>query len=378
MKSGGVEKHVEELATRLANRGHEVFVYARNNYSDKNIDFYKGVHVIHLSSVPTKHLDTITHTFLATIHALFQGYDVIHFQAIGPSSLSFIARIFQRSAAVVATHHCQDYYHKKWGGFARACLRLGEFIAVIFPHRTIAVSKNLGAYVKTTFKKDATVITNGADVFPVKETGYLQKWNLQKGGYIIYVGPFIRHEGVHYLIEAFKNLEDKHLTRGKKLVIIGDGFHTDDYTRELKDTARGRENIIFTGSLSGAELQQLFSHTYLFVQPSESEGLSMALLEAMGYGRAILASDIKENREPLNDETAVFFRSGSAEDLEEKMVFLINSPALAKDMGEVARKKAQAEYSWDSIVAQTEDLYEDILACKRKIISKQELHEKSV
>jgi glycosyltransferase involved in cell wall biosynthesis len=172
---------------------------------------------------------------------------------------------------------------------------------------------------------------------------------------------------VHYLIEAFKNLEDKHLSRGKKLVIIGDGFHTDDYVKELKDMARGRENIIFTGSLSGEPLEQLFSHTYLFVQPSESEGLSLALLEAMGYGRPILSSDIKENMEPLNDETAVFFQSGNVADLEAKMAIIINNPEAAKIMGENARVKAEREYSWDRIATQIENVYIDTLTNKKNV-----------
>jgi glycosyltransferase involved in cell wall biosynthesis len=360
----------------LAKKGHKVFVYARNNYSDKNIDRYKDINIIHLPSISAKNFDAISHTFLATVHALFQDYDIVHYQAIGPSSLSFIMRLLKRKTAIIATHHCQDYFHKKWGMFAKAYLKFGEYVTVKFPDKTIAVSENLGKYIKTRFKKDAAIITNGVEVFPVKETVYLQKWNLQKGGYILSVGRFIRHKGIHFLIEAFKTLEDKHLTRGKKLVIVGDGFHTDDYVKELKDTARGRENIIFTGSLVGEELTQLFSHTYLFVQPSESEGLSLALLEAMGYGRAIISSDIKENMEPLNDETAVFFKSGSAQDLEEKMVFLINNPIIAKSIGEAAMQKAQKEYSWDTIVDQIENVYIDTLAKKNN--PKAKLYEKNI
>src|SRR4030042_6607900 len=90
---GGVEKHVEEIATRMAKSDHEVFVYARHNYTDKNFKEYKGVKLIHLPNIPTKHLDAISHTFLATLHALFQKYDIIHYQAIGPTSLSWIVKL---------------------------------------------------------------------------------------------------------------------------------------------------------------------------------------------------------------------------------------------------------------------------------------------
>ncbi len=375
-KSGGVERHVEELAVRMVKKGHEVFVYARNNYSNKDVKEYRGVKIIFLPSIPTKNLDAISHTFFATMHSLFQNYDVVHYQAIGPSSLSFIIRLFKRKTVVIATHHCQDYFHQKWGGFARAYLKFGEYAAVNFTDKVIAVSKNLGVYIKTKFKKDAEVITNGVEVFPSQKTEYLKKWNLQRGGYILYVGRFIRHKGVHYLIEAFKNLEDKHLIRGKKLVIVGDGFHTDDYVKELKDTARGRENIIFTGVLNGEELTQLFSHAYLFVQPSESEGLSFSLLEAMGHGKAILSSDIPENKEPLNEATAIFFKSGDAQDLEEKMVTIINNPDVARAMGEAAKEKAEKEYSWDTITDQIENVYKTALIKKIRFNFKAKIHEK--
>jgi glycosyltransferase involved in cell wall biosynthesis len=361
-KSGGVEKHVEEISIRLAKKGHEVFVYARKNYTDEKIKEYKGVKIIRLPSISTKNLDAISHTFFATIHALFKGYDIIHYHSIGPSSLSIVPKIFKRKSLIIATHHCQDYYHQKWGLFAKAYLKMGEYIISKVPDKTIAVSKILSDYIWEKFKKRAINIPNGMSVFPVEKYNKLEKWNLQKKGYILYVGRLIRHKGVHFLIKAFIRLEDKHLTRGKKLVIVGDGFYTDDYVKELKEMAQGRENIIFTGNQNGEYLDQLFSHAYLFVHPSQSEGLSLALLEAMGYGKAILSSDIKENMQVLNDEISSSFKSGDAFDLEKKLVCLINDPVLVKKMGKKGMVKAQNEYSWDNIAEKIEIVYSDMLS----------------
>ncbi len=366
-KSGGVEKHVEEMAIRMAKKGHTVFVYARNNYINPKLKKYKGVNIITLPSIPTKNLDAISHTFLATGHALFQKYDLIHYHSIGPSSLLFIIKLLKRKTVVIATYHCQDYFHKKWSILAKAYLKLGEYIMVNFSDKIIVVSKNLKEYIKNKYHKNSTVVTNGMNVFPAKKSHYLKKWGLRESNYIVYIGRLIRHKGVHYLIEAFKRLENDHLTRGKKLVIIGDGFYTDDYVEDLHNLARGRENIIFTGNLVGEELRQLFSYNYIFVQPSESEGLSLALLEAMGYGNAIICSDIKENKEPLNEETALFFCSKNDVDLEKKLVYLINNPILAKEMGKKSQLKAQKEYSWEAKANQLEDIYQDILLAKKKI-----------
>lgn len=370
-KLGGVEKYTEEVASRMAKLGHEVFVYARNNYTDKSIREYKGTKLIHLPSISSKNLDAISHTFFATVHAIFQNYDIIHYHSIGPTSLSFLIRIFCPRTVVISTFQCQDYMHKKWGAFARLYLRVSEYITCKVPHRTIVISKILARYAMEKYKAKTILIPNGAEIRNVPSSVYLKKWNLQRGSYIVYIGRLIRHKGVHYLINAFKSLEDQHLTRGKKLVIVGDGFHTDDYVKELKDASRGRSNIIFTGSLSGEALDEVFSHAYLFVQPSESEGLSLALLEAMGHGKAILSSDIQENMEPLNEEVALFFRSGNELDLEHKLVALINDPLWVKEMGENGKIKARREFSWDTIVRQIEQVYEDVLKQKKiKLFSK--------
>lgn len=377
-KFGGVERHVEEISARLAKKGHEVFVYARNNYTPENVIEHRGVKIIRLPSISTKNLDAISHTFLATIHAIFQDYDVIHYQAIGPSSLSFLIKLFKRKTVLIATHHCQDYYHQKWSFFARAYLRVSEYIVSVVPDKTIAVSDILGNYIWKKFKKRAVVIPNGMDVAPVEGYEYLKKWNLQKGSYILNVGRLIRHKGVHYLIQAFKNLEDKHLTREKKLVIVGDGFHTDDYVKELRDLARGRENIIFTGNQIGDSLSQIFSHAYFFVHPSESEGLSLTLLEAMGYGKAILSSDIEENQEVLNSSVSFAFRSKDIADMEEKLVYMINNPLLIKKMGKKGMSKAQKEYSWDKITDQIETVYQDIIFQKQQNKFKIKSHARNI
>ena len=361
---GGVEKHVEELSTRLAKQGHEVFVYVRNNYTDKRIKKYKGVKLIHLPSISNKNLDTISHTFLATLHAIFRRYDVIHYQAIGPSSLSFLIRIFKPFTSLVATFHCQDYYHQKWGWFAGVYLRFGEYITCKIPHKTIVISNILKNYVKKYYEKDAIVIPNGAEANPTKKDQALKIWNLKKKNYIISVSRLIRHKGIHYLIEAFKQLEDiNKIPNNFKLVIVGDGFHTDDYVNYLKKISVGRKNIIFTGSQTSSNLEQLFSHAYLFVQPSESEGLSLSLLEAMGYGIAPLVSDIPENLDPIG-ECGFSFENKNVADLRDKIVYLLVKPEEVEKIGLLAKEKAEKQYSWDSIARKTAQVYEELISKK--------------
>ncbi len=363
---GGVEKHTEELAVRIARAGHQVFVYARNNYIDKNLKKYKGVNIIHLPTISTKNLDAISHTFLATLHALFHNYDVIHYQSIGPSSLLWIVKWLKRKTAVVSTFHCQDYYHQKWGFLARAYLRIGEWVSCKVPDRTIVVSRVLGNYAKEKYGIEAEVIPNGSPIkdFPVGSEK-LAIWNLKEKKYILSVSRLVKHKGIHYLIEAFKQLEDTNkVPNNFKLVIAGDGFHTDDYVKYLKTISQGRENIIFTGNQTGKNLEQIFANSYVFVQPSEAEGLSLALLEAMGYGLPVLVSDIKENLEAIED-TGYTFRCKNVDDLRDKLAYIINRPEEAKKMGENSRRRVTEKFSWDSIAQKTLKVYADILKAKK-------------
>ena len=69
-RAGGVEIHVEEIASRLACYGENVTVYCRESYCEEKYDKYKGINIKYIPSINTKHLDAITYTFLATIDAI--------------------------------------------------------------------------------------------------------------------------------------------------------------------------------------------------------------------------------------------------------------------------------------------------------------------
>jgi glycosyltransferase involved in cell wall biosynthesis len=363
-RAGGVEKHVEEMAVRMAKAGHDVFVYVRNNYTDQKLSEYRGVNLIHLPSIGTKNLDAISHTFLASVHALFQKYDVVHYQAIGPSSLAWITKWFNRRAVLVSTFHCQDYFHQKWGWFAQKYLQLGEYVSCMLPERTIVVSKSLVKYVKDKYQKDVEFIPNGAAVHFNDGNKVLERWGLRDKKYILNQGRLIRHKGVQYLIEAFKKLEDTaKVPNNFKLVIVGDGFHTDEYVQYLHKISEGRKSIVFTGIQNNGSMEQLFSHAYAFVQPSESEGLSISLLEAMGYGLCPLVSNIPENLEATKG-IGFSFRSKDADDLGEKLAYILNQPLEVEEAGKNAKTMVEREYSWDSIVEKTLNLYEELMLKK--------------
>ncbi len=368
--SGGVERHVEELATRLVKEGHEVFVYNRNYFTPKALNEYQGVKLIHLPSIKTKHLDAISHTLLASLDVLFRDADIIHYHAIGPSMLLWIPKLLKRSAKIISTFHSDDRKHKKWGAFARKFLGLGAYISVKWSDKCIAVSQYQSQYHGQEFNGELEYIPNGVpQAVKIMPQIITKRWGLVGNDYIVAVSRLVRHKGIHYLIKAYSALKNT----GKKLVIVGDANFTEDYVQYLKDLAEGNPNIIFTGNQTGKALAELYSNAYLFVQPSEAEGLSIALLEAMSYGKGVLVSDIAPNREAVAD-LGLTFATKSITDLSQKLQYLLDHPEVVAEMGDKLQYRAETEYNWDNIVKKTIELYRSVLG-EQKAVGKMKVRE---
>ena len=351
--SGGVEKHVEDLAPCLVKQGHEVFVYTRFNYTSRKLKEYKGVKLIGLPTLPTKHGDAITHTFLVCLHLFFQRkVDVVHFHSIGPSFWIWLARILKPKTLIVATFHSRCYHHRKWGRLARLSLKTGERMCVRYADKLVVVSRILKEYVKETYNREAYYIPNGVLTPSVLDVdGIRAEWGLEGKDYFLSVSRLVRHKGIHHLIRAFKELETD-----KKLIIAGGGANTDDYVQELKELAQEDDRIMLVGSQSGKLLGELYSNAFAFVQASEAEGLSIALLESMSYGLPVIASNIKENREAL-DDGGLFFENKDHRNLKDKMEYALKDQEALKRSGDKNKTRATTHYNWDNIVNDLEQVY---------------------
>lgn len=363
---GGIEHHVEQIAVRLAKKGHEVYVYCRPWYQkiclphSPFLTKYEEVYLIHQPSWHTKNLDSISATFLNTFDVMTKKADIIHYHGIGPSSLLFLPRFFKLKTKVVATFHCKDYEHQKWSAFARAYLKFGEKVCVSVPHGTIAVSKTIQDYVQKAYHKEIVYIPNGVPIYKPKRIKLIKDWGLEKGKYLLTVARLVKHKNIHYLIKAYQKLYPTVNSLHPKLVIVGgpaDG--SGQYEELLKNLAHERSDIVFTGYQTGETLAELFSNAYLYVHPSASEGLPIAVLEAMSYGKCVLVSDIPENLEPVSD-FGFSFKVGSIQDLSDKLEKLIHKPQLLALTGEKAKQHVKKDYNWNDIVAKTDEFYENL------------------
>ena len=358
-RSGGIERHVEELSAELVSRGHEVLVFCRSWYVWPIRD-HRGVHAIKTWSLPSKHLDAITHTFTSIIRASREKVDVFHFHGVGPALLSWLPKLLRPSAKVVVTFHCIDRHHQKWNFFARTMLYLGERLACTIPDATISVSRTLETYCRLSYGVSTKYIPNGTQILlEDSDPNLIKPFDLEPGAYLMMCARLVRHKGAHTLIQAWRKLKNDHpeVIGDMKLAIVGGSAFTDSYVSELQRLAKNEPSIVLTGNQSGETLHSLFSHSNATVHPSESEGLPIAVLEAMGYGKCVLSSDIPENLE-LTKDHGVTFKTGSVKDLAEKMKMLLENPDLVRTVGTEARTHIAKHYDWKDIAETTDYLYE--------------------
>jgi glycosyltransferase involved in cell wall biosynthesis len=343
----GIENFTEEVGWRLAARGHQVTVYVRP-YVDVR-DEHRGVRIRHLPSVHTKHLDALSHTFLASLDTLFTDLDIVHYHALGPSVFSFLPRL--RGLKTIAQVHGLDWQRAKWSSFASACLRAGERSAIYFPHRTIAISVALKRYLEAKYRRPIDYLPTGVNSYDHREAREIRKWGLEPESYILFLSRLVPEKGCHYLIDAYERL-----ATDKRLVIAGPAVGETAYCETLKRPAN--PNIIFTGGVGGTVLEELFSNAYVYVVPSEVEGLSHALLQGLSHGRCVLASDIEANVEALGG-CGVTFRSRDVAHLTATLQGLLNDPGFVRDCAAGARARVRQSYSWESVVDRLEAIYAD-------------------
>ena len=348
-REGGVEIHVEQIAVRLAAMGHDVTAYNRVKKGVPLLHKYKGVRIINVPTISTKNLDAVIYSFFATIHALFEHYDVIHYHAIGPSVMLFIPHLL--GIKTVATVHGLNWKSSKWGSFAKWYMKLGEKIVAKDADGVIVLSANMQDYFTKMYRRTTQFIPNGINAPIIRETRIIRnEYGLEQGSYILFLGRIVPEKGVHYLLNAFSKVKTE-----KKLVIAGEGTFTDDYVGKIKKMAANDQRVIMTGFVQGEKLEELYSNTCLYVLPSDSEGMPIGLLEAMSYGCSCLVSDIPENREVIG-EAGYTFAKGNSDDLEVKLTSILQNTTI-NAVGEKAKESVLKAYNWDDSVKRIVDIY---------------------
>lgn len=352
-REGGVEIVVEELSTRMVQKGHQVTCFNRRGhhisgkrFDTRNLKQYKGVRIKSVFTVNVKGLAAMSSSFFAALEAALGKYDVVHFHAEGPCAMVWLPKLFGKRC--VATIHGIDWARTKWQGFAKKYIKFGEKMAVKYADEIIVLSKGAQDYFENEYKRKTIYIPNGVNKPEIKSADLITKeYGLQKNSFILFLARLVPEKGLQYLIEAFKQIETD-----KKLVIAGGSSDSDDFMKRAKDMASGDSRIIFTGFVQGQMLNELYSNAYIYCLPSDLEGMPLSLLEAMSYGNCCLTSNIDECAEVVEDK-AVTFRKSDVKDLRAKLQYLIDHKEVTEKYKRQSENYICKKYSWDDVVDKT-------------------------
>lgn len=360
-REGGIEIVVEELAVRMTALGHRVDAYNRyghhvsgkkydEEYGWKGRKFYKGVRVYIVPTFRCSSLNAIVYSFFATVRALFGHYDVIHYHAEGPCAMLWLPKLLGKK--LVVTVHGLDWQRAKWGNFASYVIKFGEKMAAKYADEVIVLSENVKQYFMDTYHREVTYIPNGVSrpkILPAQMI--TEKYGIEKDGYFLFLARIVPEKGLHYLIEAFREIDTD-----KKLVIAGGNSQAVEYMEQIHKMAAEDDRIIMTDFVQGQVLEELYSNTYAFVLPSDVEGMALSLLEAMSYGNCCLVSDICENTEVTEDK-ALTFHKGDVADLRRQLEYMLVHPETVREYARQSTDFICNKYNWDEVVDKTIERY---------------------
>jgi len=223
----------------------------------------------------------------------------------------------------------------------------------------MVVSQTLQQYYETRYRAKSFYVPNGTSLRNRRAPSQLAKLGIEPWKYVLFLGRFSPEKNCHLLIEAFERIRTD-----VKLVLAGGSSYSDAYAEELRKHQSDRIKLL--SWVSGDDLEELLTNAMLFVLPSDLEGMSLALLDAMGAGVCVLASDVPENRE-LVDDAGFTFKRGDVIDLQHMLRLLIENPQMRIAAARNARQRIKERYLWKQIAEQISLAYEQVVRPKKTV-----------
>jgi glycosyltransferase involved in cell wall biosynthesis len=345
---GGFETFAEELSVRLAARGHDVTVYGRSNNIQYSGREYKGVKLVILPTIGTKHLDTVAHTFISVLHAVPRRFDCMLICNAANAVFAAVPRL--TGTPVALNVDGIERKRKKWGLAGRTYYRISEYLSTIIPNVIITDAAVIREYYMQRYGAPSRMIAYGAKCDREPTSEVQKTLDVEPRNYLLYVSRLEPENNAHIVIQAYAAVRSD-----KPLLIVGDAPYAHDYIAGLKSTTDAR--VRFPGAIYGTGYRELQSHAYVYIHATEVGGTHPALIEAMGAGNCVLVYDTPENREVVGD-SGLFF--SSAAELSKLIQQVVDDPQLVESYREMAQARIVKLYSWDAITDQYEKLFRDL------------------
>jgi glycosyltransferase involved in cell wall biosynthesis len=339
---GGFETFVEQFGRRLAERGHQVTVYGRTSSVPREVNSYGGMRIVRLPAPRSKYLETVVHTLFCAIHLLARRYDIVY--VCNSANVPAVALLWFGRKRVVLNVDGLEWQRAKWNRIGKTYYRACAWLAAHLPVHLVTDARVIQAYYAQAYGRRTDYFAYGTDLEPVPDDGTLERLGLEAGRYVLYVSRLEPENNAHVVIEAYAKV-----TGDVPLAIVGDAPYASDYIAGLHSTTDPR--VRFLGAIYGDGYRILRSHAIAYVQATEVGGTHPALVEAMGFGNAVIANDVPEHRETLAD-AGLYYRG--ADGLADHLQKVLDDPVAARELSRRAHERATSIYGWDAIT----DAYE--------------------
>ena len=267
---------------------------------------------------------------------------VVHVHGTGSLPLAILAaRLCLNRPRVCFTWHDSGEVLEH-GRFRTAvlawCVRRCDWITASSRNVAARLASNAGV-------TKVDVLHGGVALKPLSVSGLSQPVQ------IAWIASLTANKDPILLLRAIAKLRDEGFSIAA--VFAGGPFaQSASYEREVLD-ARERLGLTqiakFTGQVSRAEVDQLLAGSLIGVQTSRSEGLSLALLEQMMHGLAVVATDVGDTRDAiLHEQTGLLYQPGDEAGLTDHLRRLLLDGAMRGRLGVAARARAMSDFSVDS------------------------------
>lgn len=354
---GGAEAFLEELAPRLAARGHRVTVYCRRSLFQNRPRRYRGVDLVYLPSIETKVLGTPTHTLACMLNVLVRPVDVFLVLNIVNGFHCLLPRLLGKTFAINVDG--LDWKRGKWGKLARKYFHLNaKWIGRICPEGVITDATEMQRIYQDEFGTRSTCIAYGANIETSKHPEIVRQYGLEPFEYYLIASRMVSENNPDLIVQAFEGLKTNRM-----LAVAGGVNYRSEFVRKLQQTRDPR--IKFLGHVgNAAHVKELHCNAYAYVHGHSLGGTNPSLVKALGYGNCIVALNTPFNREVLNGYGIMFERS--VDDLRRQMQTVEDDPGMAEEFREHAPDRIREAYTWDHITDQYEEFFHKLVQSRSK------------
>lgn len=284
-------------------------------------------------------VQSILYDIVSLFSAIWNRSDTILLLGVSGAIALPVIRLLS-SAKIVTNIDGIEWRREKWQGFAKHFLRFSEKMAVRLSHEVIADNATIAEYVQETYGVSAHVIAYGGDHAMAVEAVQVDEYSLP-AKYAFSVCRIEPENNVHIILDAFSNNEVY------SLIIVGN-WNNSDYGRAVRERYITFKHIYLLDPIYNlGKLKTLRSQASLYVHGHSAGGTNPSLVEAMHFGKAVLAFDCSYNRSTTEDK-ALYFKNSA-----ELQRVLLSLKQFALDgVGQYMIEIAQRRYTWKIVANQ--------------------------